>query len=294
METSVSVIIPFFNEVSWLIEAVESVIAQTYKAKEIIVVNDGSKENIDDFLHKYDDKIIYIYKENGGPATARNLGIEKSTGDYIAFLDSDDIWLPKKLEVQIGLMEKTKSIWSHTSYETFDTNVIESNTIKKITVKNFDGMIYPKMLMSNNIATPCIVIKGDILRSNTKLRFNNDMRYGQDQYLWINVATEFEILAIDKVLTRVRVRGNNAALRAIVQLKARAIIWQVLNNNKAKFRVNEISRISKLAFYLSNLGMKVVSFFEKYIENKIILENIARVMYMLPWLIFKINYYKLR
>jgi teichuronic acid biosynthesis glycosyltransferase TuaG len=253
MKPSVSVIIPFYSGVPWLIEAIESVLAQSYAAEEIIVINDGSKENVEDFLNAYGDKIIYIYKDNGGPATARNLGIEKSTGDYIAFLDSDDIWLPNKLSVQIALMEEHQSIWSHTSYETFDTEKQEYNTINTVSVKNFNGMIYPKMLASNNLATPCIVIRGDILRSNPKLRFNNKMRYGQDQYLWLNIAVEHSILAIDEVMVRVRMRGSNAALRARVQLRARAIIWNVLKQDNNKFKVQELPILIKLAFTLSKL-----------------------------------------
>ena len=69
----VSVIIPFYNHVEWLCEAVDCVLAQTYKDYEIIVVNDGSKENVDEFLEKYGDKINYYFKENGGAATARNM-----------------------------------------------------------------------------------------------------------------------------------------------------------------------------------------------------------------------------
>lgn len=73
MNKKVSVIIPFYNGVEWLSEAVQSVLNQTYNNIEIIVINDGSPENIDGFLKKFGDKIIYKYKENGGAATARNL-----------------------------------------------------------------------------------------------------------------------------------------------------------------------------------------------------------------------------
>jgi len=290
MEVSVSVIIPFYNGVSWLIEAVESVLIQTYTAKEIIVVNDGSKENIEEILLLYKDKIIYIYKENGGPATARNLGINKSTGDYIAFLDSDDIWLPSKLEKQIAIMERTNCIWSHTGYETFDTEKDEPNTIKEISVANYSGMIYPKMLISNNIATPCVIIKGDFLRNNSSLRFNNKMRYGQDQYLWINIALKYEIVAIDEVLTRVRMRGSNAALRARIQLQARAIIWQILNQDKKKYSVKEISGLTKVAFELSSLGYKILASLGKIIKNTLSLEIASRIIYVIPWMMFKLDY----
>ena len=94
---SVSVIIPFYNETGWLSEAIESVLRQTYPIHEIIVINDGSKEDVSALLNLYEGKIKYFYKENGGPSSARNLGINLATGDYLSFLDSDDVWLPFSL-----------------------------------------------------------------------------------------------------------------------------------------------------------------------------------------------------
>ena len=101
MDKTVSVVIPFYANANWLCEAVDSVLAQTYGNYEIIVVNDGSKEDVSDFLKKYGDKIKYYEKENGGAASARNEGIKRAEGDYIAFLDSDDLWTPQKLSVQL-------------------------------------------------------------------------------------------------------------------------------------------------------------------------------------------------
>ena len=113
---TVSVIIPFYSHLDWLYEAIDSVLAQTYPIHEIILVNDGSKEDMTEFLAQYGDKIIYIYQENAGPAAARNNGIRQATGDYIAFEDSDDIWLPTKLEKQVAFMEETAARWSHVGF----------------------------------------------------------------------------------------------------------------------------------------------------------------------------------
>lgn len=109
----VSVIIPFYQHMDRLTEAVESVLQQNYDNIEIIVINDGSPEDISDFLERFKGKIIYEMKPNGGQATARNRGIEIATGDIIAFLDSDDMWLPQKLFVQVKAMEMSNAIWSY-------------------------------------------------------------------------------------------------------------------------------------------------------------------------------------
>lgn len=110
-EPKVSVIIPTYNRKDYVTEAIDSVIAQTYKDFEIIVVDDGSTDGTGKMLkEKYGDKIRYFFKENGGCASARNYGIRMSQGKYVAFLDSDDKYLPEKLEDQVGILEQNNGI----------------------------------------------------------------------------------------------------------------------------------------------------------------------------------------
>ena len=99
----VSVIIPNYNYAQYLGEAIESVLNQTYKNIEIIVVNNGSTDNSLEILEKYSKKISLVNQENLGQSGARKSGLEKATGDYIAFLDADDKWDPRKIEKQILL-----------------------------------------------------------------------------------------------------------------------------------------------------------------------------------------------
>jgi glycosyltransferase involved in cell wall biosynthesis len=106
----VSVILPTYNRAQLVCEAIESVLSQTYPYFEIIVVDDGSTDYTSEVLEKYKDKIIYIYQENKGPGDARNRGITEAKGNYIAFLDSDDIWFDHKLELQVAIMEKIPDI----------------------------------------------------------------------------------------------------------------------------------------------------------------------------------------
>jgi glycosyltransferase involved in cell wall biosynthesis len=101
MKPSISVIIPTFNRADLVINALESVLAQTYQAYEIIVVDDGSTDNTACRLVPYRDRIRYLYQRNRGVSAARNNGINAATGEWIATLDSDDVWLPSKLERQM-------------------------------------------------------------------------------------------------------------------------------------------------------------------------------------------------
>ena len=101
----VSVIIPTYNREKLIIRAIESVLAQTYKDFEIVVVDDGSSDATKTALAPFDGKIKYIYQDNAGIALARNRGIKESAGDYIAFLDSDDYWVPEKLAEQVKILD---------------------------------------------------------------------------------------------------------------------------------------------------------------------------------------------
>ena len=105
-EPLVSVIIPTYNRSGLICTAIDSVIAQTYASTEIIVVDDGSTDDTRSVLQRYGDRIRLLSQENSGPAAARNKGIAAARGEYIAFLDSDDYWLPEKLTRQIEALEK--------------------------------------------------------------------------------------------------------------------------------------------------------------------------------------------
>src|SRR6267143_7088888 len=102
----VSAIIPTYNREAVVTHAVESILNQTYSHIEVIVVDDGSTDGTQERLLKYGSRITVIAQKNAGPAAARNRGIRASRGQLIAFLDSDDLWLPNKLERQISLMQK--------------------------------------------------------------------------------------------------------------------------------------------------------------------------------------------
>jgi len=115
----VSVIIPTYNRWPMVGEAIQSVLAQSYRAWELIVVNDGSTDDTSERLALYGSNIRYISRQRSGVAAARNHGIASATGWYVAFLDSDDLWMPRKLEVQTAFMEQhpnvqicqTEEIW---------------------------------------------------------------------------------------------------------------------------------------------------------------------------------------
>lgn len=297
-KVTVSVIIPFYKNIDWLKEAIESVLSQTFKPFEIIIINDGSPEDISDFISKYKFHIKYIQKKNEGPAKARNLGIERSSGDYIAFLDSDDIWLPEKIETQLKLMIENSSVWSQTSYYTFkNEDKLNLRTYELKDTSSYNGKIYPLTLASNPIGTPCVMIKGDMIRQDKNLRFNSNMQYGEDSYLWINLALKYPLLSVKDPLTLVRIRGENAALNIKVQLQAKAEIGQIIKKNKNLYHFNTLPIILKIAFNISILSNEILKIFEKKMQKKIRAKIVWSCFYFVPWILFKTyakTYFKIK
>ena len=110
MEPLVSVIIPTYNRSRFLGEALDSALNQTYKEQEIIVVDDGSTDGTSQLMREYEPRIRYIYQERSERSSARNRGVSESCGEYIAFLDSDDLWLPEKIERQVKILNENEGI----------------------------------------------------------------------------------------------------------------------------------------------------------------------------------------
>lgn len=106
----VSVIIPAFNCGKYISRALESVLTQTFKSFECIVVDDGSTDNTADIVRGFSDRVKYVYQENSGASSARNKGISLSKGEYIAFLDADDYWVKTKLKSQIAVFSKYSDV----------------------------------------------------------------------------------------------------------------------------------------------------------------------------------------
>jgi len=113
----ISVIIPTYNRAHYLVEAIESVLGQTYGNHEIIVVDDGSTDPTNDVVAAFGDRVVLLRQENRGTGAARNTGIARSSGEFLAFLDDDDIWVERKLSLQMQAFEaapETDAVYGHT------------------------------------------------------------------------------------------------------------------------------------------------------------------------------------
>jgi glycosyltransferase involved in cell wall biosynthesis len=184
----VSVIIPCFNRSARLREAIESVLAQTYQDFEVLVIDDGSTDDTRTSLERRfagDSRIHYFHKTHAGPGPARNLGLRNASGEFIAFLDSDDLWLPDKLEHQIRqLDEDPEAALSFT--DAFERDA-SADGPTRFQSHGFRGAPTLKAVVEANfpLCTPAVVIRRSVLEETGM--FDESLACAQDWDLWIRV-----------------------------------------------------------------------------------------------------------
>jgi glycosyltransferase involved in cell wall biosynthesis len=184
-----SVIIPTFNRAVFLREAIDSVLAQSHQNFELIIVDDGSTDNTREVIVADDDRVRYVFQPNRGVSAARNLGIRHANGELIAFLDSDDLWLPQKLSRQVDWMAARPHIMLCHTEEIWIRRGVRVNQ-KKIHAK-YGGWIYPYCL-PRCVVSPSSVIMRRALFDAVGL-FDENLPVCEDYDLWLRVASRFEI-----------------------------------------------------------------------------------------------------
>ena len=197
-QNSISVIIPVFNRVKLIARCINSVINQTYPVNEIIVVDDGSNDGTYDLIRKNFPQVIAIYQENKGVSNARNVGIQSAKSKWIAFLDSDDEWLPNKIEKQISLIKKNPLYKVCHSDEIWIRNDVRVNPMKKH--RKYGGDIYKKCLPLCVISPSSIIIHKDIF--NDVGLFDKNLPVCEDYDLWLRICSKYEVLFLDQKLVK--------------------------------------------------------------------------------------------
>lgn len=201
MESLVSVIIPTYNRAYCIEQAVESVLAQDYESMEILVVDDASTDATDKVIEGIGDKrIIYLKNScNCGAAAARNIGIDLAKGEYIAFQDSDDIWLEGKLKKQVSMLENGSYGMVYSCFERqFPDGRIEKVPRDGIQPEAKQGNIYPYLLAESYISTQTMLVRKEIIR---KIQgFDEAMKSYEDYDLAIRIAKCCQVGFIDEVL----------------------------------------------------------------------------------------------
>ncbi|MDY6843846.1 MAG: glycosyltransferase [Thermodesulfobacteriota bacterium] len=191
----VSVIIPTYNRAYFLPEVIESVLSQTYPSFELLVVDDGSTDTTSLVVQKY-KQVQYIYQLQSGVSAARNNGILRAQGDFLTFLDSDDLWNKEKLKYQVEFFATNPSSYICYTDEIWLKSGKRINQGKKH--KKFSGDIFEKTLKLCIISPSSVMMKRELFRYVGY--FDEELLVCEDYDLWIRVASKFPIHFIDKPL----------------------------------------------------------------------------------------------
>lgn len=188
----VSVIIPTYNAGNHLPATIDSVLGQTAKDIEVIVIDDGSTDNTKEIIKPYLNRINYIYQQNRGPSSARNRGISCVKGDYIAFLDADEIWIREKLEIQLNFLGENPE------YAMVYTDLLRVDKKKNLTfpflkgrIAAKSGYIFKELITNNFIPTTTVVAKRECF--DRVGLFDESLRSVEDRDMWLRIAQEYKI-----------------------------------------------------------------------------------------------------
>jgi len=249
----VTIIMPSYNSACYIVDSINSVLSQGYKNWEMIIVDDCSTDNTVEIIESIvgDNSKIRLIKlaNNVGSAQSRNAALKLAKGRFIAFLDSDDIWHPKKLEKQVEFMSKIKAPISFTSYELIDENGKSKKNIIH-SVKKLNQLDY---LKNTIIGFSTSMIDTHIVGNSFRMK---NIRIRQDASLWITLLGKgFLAYGLDEVLVRYRIHSGSISANKIA---AAAQVWNLY------FNIHKLGLFKSLfyfSFYIFNAVKKRINFF---------------------------------
>lgn len=185
----VSVVIPAYNQGQFIRDAVLSALEQTYQPLEVIVIDDGSADDTREQLRPLVDRITYVCQKNAGPSAARNAGILRARGEWIALLDADDLWHPQKLEIQLGAVRGREDVAlvGSSSASSLTSFPLPCPKVYELSVRDFvlSARVGPSGVL---IRRRCLAIVG---------LFDESLRLVEDRDMWLRLAARFSCLLVD-------------------------------------------------------------------------------------------------
>ena len=206
MSPAVSIILPTYNRLDYLPPAIDSVFAQSFSQWELIIADDGSSADTRAYLQSLDDprvKVIWL-PHTGRPSVVSNAALREARGEYVAFLDSDDLWLPSKLEIQLASLRRhPQRRWSYTRFALVDA---AGHPMVAAHVKQWPApsgwILEPLLQEATVIALPSVVVSRQLLQEQRA--FDEELIMCYDDELWFRLAAHSEIDGIDAALTLIR------------------------------------------------------------------------------------------
>ena len=220
----VSVIMPCYNMASYISDSIQSVQRQTYPYWELLIVDDASTDETVNIITSYaqsDTRIRFAIKKHSGIADTRNQCIQMAQGQFLAFLDADDIWHPEKIDCQLSFMTKKHIGFSYSTYDWIDEN---GQTLNKV-IKTVGDMTYKDYLRNTVIGCSTVMVDTDIVGKVVV----PDFRTSEDSATWLNILKKgFIAYAIETPLVSYRIRRKSASSN---KFKAACDLWSAATEN---------------------------------------------------------------
>ena len=200
-------VIPAYNVAQFIEKTLDSVFAQTYPRFEVVVIDDGSTDETPAIVKPYLERpeMVYVRQENGGVSNARNNGIKTASGEYIAFLDGDDVWHPEKLSRQMAAMGP--HMWSHT--DSYFVGESETGDVKHGDLEEkTEGYAFEALLICNTLTTSTVIVKKAALEAVGP--FSTHYRALEDWDLWLRLAKQYPLIYLDEPLTDYLIHAHSS------------------------------------------------------------------------------------
>jgi glycosyltransferase involved in cell wall biosynthesis len=211
------VVIPVFNGEKFIGQALESVFSQTYKDFEVICIDDGSSDGSPEVIAQYGGKVRYFRQENAGPSSARNAAMNMSRGEFIAFLDQDDLWYPDKLRLQMDYLKRHPDVaMVHSNINISRDDVVIHHGLP-IERRQNGSSVFEELYLGNFINSITVVARRKIF--DIIGLFDEDFRMAQDYDLWMRIASRFKIAYQDEIMAEYRLHDNNSSRNNIAVIK---------------------------------------------------------------------------
>lgn len=282
----VSVVLPIYNGERFVAEAIESVLAQTYLRYEIVAVNDGSQDGSKEIVRRYlnSGPIKYLEQANKGVANARNTGILHSSGEFIALLDQDDVWLPEKIEKQVAFMDTHPEVaLLHARVRCIDGQGSPISCDGWIYVgEEAHGYCAEQLLCGNRIAPLTVLIRRTCL--DAVGLFNQMLAPADDWDLWLRIAVRFPLGFLDSVVGNYRVHDSNES-KDLLKMKLAEIRVVELFRSIYPTQVRRMSRKaieSKLIVFYGQVAELLMQS-QQFEEAKTFRQKSVKMKLRAPW-----------
>lgn len=285
MKDLVSVVIPMYNAENNIYDTIKSVLNQTYKNIEIIIIDDGSTDKsayiVNKIMKQCACNIKYYYQNNSGVSSARNNGIKKSSGKYIAFIDSDDLWDESKIEKQINMLNRTKMKACYCGFSNFYEL---TKLIKQVKIKFLQGEILYDFLKDNTWGWTSTWVIDKSLIENSDISFTEGCNWGEDFEFFVKIASVTEICCVSEYLALYTIRENSLTKEVSVLQQSNDIyvwinLYKWMEKNLDRLIYKDIEKIASLIYYfrIPNSLISHTYLFVKNSNNKMLFDNIELI-----------------